>query len=322
MGRSVRNTAILAKLETVEGTDALPTGAANAMLVSDFTPISFDSKNIDRKLVRGYFGAGEQLVGSASLKLSFTVEMAGSGTAGTAPAFDPLLQSCGMASAALTSPARVEYTPISSAIKSLTGYYYDDGTCHKMLGSRGTFSLSAKAGEIPSFKFDFTGLDGGIATGTTTGTYSAFKTPVPMTKANVIDITVGATYALGAITGGTVYPSTGLDVDIGNTVTFTPMLSGESVDITDREAKGSFTLDLTAAQEVALMAIVKANTTQSVALTIGTVSGNKWIIFVPCAQFINPKKAELNGKRLISFDFRALPTPTGTGNDEIRLVHV
>lgn len=322
MGRNVRNTAILAKLETTEGVDAAPSGAANAMLVTEFNLNPLDAKNVDRKVVRGYFGASEQLVGSASIKLGFSVEMAGSGTAATAPAFDPLLQACGMAAASLTTPNRVEYTPISSAIKSITANYYDDGICHKMLGSRGSFSLSAKAGEIPTFKFDFTGLDGGVATGTTTGTYSAFKTPVPVTKANVIDITIGATYAAGVLTGGTVYPSTGMDLDIGNAVSFTPLLSSESVEITDREVKGSFSLDLTAAQEVTFMGIVKANTTQSIALTLGTVSGNKWIIFIPCAQLINPKKTDLSGKRLISFDFRALPTPAGTGNDEIRLVHL
>lgn len=320
MGRYVRNTAILAKIETTEGVDATPTGAANAILVSEFNINPLDAKNVDRKLIRGYFGSSEQLVGSASIKLGYTVELAGSGTAATAPAFDGLLQACAMASASLTVPNRVEYTPISTGIKSLTSYFYDDGVCHKLLGSRGTFSLSAKAGEIPMLKFDFTGLNGGIAASTATGTYTAFKTPIAMTKANVIDITIGSTYAAGVLTGGTVYPSTGLDIDIGNAVSFTPMLSSETVDITDREVKGSFTLDLTAAQEVTFMGIVTANTTQSVAITLGTVTGNKWIVFVPCAQLINPKKAELNGKRLISFDFRALPTPAGAGNDELRLV--
>lgn len=320
MSRKVRNSAILAKLEITEGTDSVPTGAANAILVSEFDINPLDAKNIDRNNIRGYFGGSEQLVGSASIKLGYSVELAGSGAAATPPAFDALLQACGMASAVLETPDRVEYTPISTGIKSLSSYFYDDGICHKLLGSRGTFSLSAKAGEIPRFKFDFTGLNGGVATGTTTGTYSAFKTPVPMTKANVIDITIGATYALGELTGGTVYPSTGLDIDIGNEVAFTPTLSTETVDITDRSVTGSFTLDLTAAQEVAFMAIVLANTTQSVAMTIGTVTGNKWIIFIPCAQFINPKKADLNGKRMVTYDIRALPTPAGVGNDELRLV--
>ena len=151
----------------------------------------------------------------------------------------------------------------------------------------------------------------------TVGTFTEWKAPVAMTKANVTDITLGATYALGALTGGTPYNSTGLELKSGNAVNFTPMLSKEDVDITNREVTGSFELELTAAQEVAFMAQVKANTKQSLALTIGKVAGNTVIIFMPAAQLTNPKKAELNGKRLIGYDFRAIPV---AGNDELRLV--
>ena len=65
---------------------------------------------------------------------------------------------------------------------------------------------------------------------------------------------------------------------------------------------------------------VKANTTQSLALTIGTVAGNKIIIFAPAAQLMSPSKAELNGKRLIAFEVRFVPSPAGSGNDEWRIV--
>lgn len=39
MARNSRNTIILAKIETTPGIDAVPTGAANALLVSDPTSI-------------------------------------------------------------------------------------------------------------------------------------------------------------------------------------------------------------------------------------------------------------------------------------------
>jgi Phage tail tube protein len=322
MPRYIRNAVLTAKIETTAGTDAVPTGAANAILFSDASVTPLDAQNIDRNNIRGYFGASEQLVGTASVKLNFSVELAGSGTAGTAPAFDALLQACALASAALLTPSRNEYTPVSSALKTATIYYYDDGVLHKLLGAMGTVSLSLKAGEIPKLNFEFTGLDGGVATGTATGTYTAFKTPVPMTKANVVDITLGATYAAGALTGGTVYPSTGMEIQLGNAVAFTALLSSERIDITDRAVSGSMQLDLTAAQEVSFMTTVKANTTQSVAITVGTVAGNKFIVHAPAVQLTNPKKEELNGTRLIGFDLRFVPTPTGTGNDELRLAFI
>lgn len=320
MSRYIRNTIILLKNEVTPGTDSTPTGAANAMLVSDMSITPLDAKNIDRNLVRGYFGASEQLVGPASVKISFSVELAGSGTAGTAPAYGAALITCAAAEAVLATPARVEYSPVSSALKTSTIYYYDDGVLHKAVGVMGNAQLTAKVGDKPMLKFDFVGLDAGISAASATPTYTPWKTPVSMTKANVVDITLGGAYAAGVITGGTVYPSTGLDLNFGNVVNFTPLLSSETVDITDRQSSGAVELDLTAAQEVTLMGTVKANTTQSLALTIGLNAGNKIIVWAPAVQMFNPKKVDLNGKRLIGYDLRLVPTPGGSGNDEWRIV--
>lgn len=320
MPRYTKNTLIAAKIETAYGTDAVPTGAANALLISDQSITPLDAQNIDRSLVRGSFGASEQLVGPASVKLSYSVELAGSGTAATAPAFGALLQACAVSEGLLTTPARVEYMPASTGLKSLTHYYFDDGLLHKLLGCMGDCTLTAKVGERPMLKFEFTGLDGGVVAQTDTGSFSAWKKPVAMTKANVIDISLGGVYAAGAVTGGTSYSSTGLELKFGNQVAYTPMLSSETVDITDRDSSGSFELDLTAAQEVTLMAAVKANTSFALAMTIGTTTGNKILVFAPNVQLVNPKKNEKNGKRLIGFDLRFVPTPTGSGNDEWRIV--
>jgi hypothetical protein len=184
----------------------------------------------------------------------------------------------------------------------------------------GNVKLSAKIGERPTLVFDFVGVDGGVtATSNATPTLTAWKTPPTMAKANVVDITLGSTYATGAITGGTVYASTGLEIDFGNAVNYVPLLSTERVDITNRDVTGSVQLDLTAANEVTFMATVKANTTQSLALTIGTATGNKMIIHAPAVQLINPSKQELNGSRLIGYDLRIVPN---TGNDELRIVTV
>lgn len=318
--RYTRNTVILAKVETTAGTDAVPTGSADAVLVSNMSITPLDAQNVNRDLVRGYFGGSEQLVATASLKASFTVELAGSAAAGTAPQWGDLLLACGMAEAVLTAPDRVEYTPVSSALKTLTIYYYDDGALHKMLGCMGNCKLSAKVGERPTLTFDFIGLDGGItAASNATPTLTSWKTPPTMTNANVVDITLASTYAAGAISGGTEYASTGLELDLGNKVAFTPMLSAEYVDITDRDVTGSMQLDLTAAEEVSFMGTVKANTTQSLALTIGTSTGNKILLHCPAVQLITPTKAEVNGRRLVGYGLRMVPS---SGNDELRIAHI
>lgn len=318
MSRSIKNTIVTAKVETTTGVDAAPTGAANAVLVSDVSITPLEAAAIGRNLIRGYFGGSEQLVGPASVKISYTVELAGSGTAATPPAWGQLLLGCAAAEGLLATPARVEYSPVSTGLKSLTQYYYDDGVLHKLLASQGNCTLSAKVGDRPVLRFEWTGLDGGVsATPNVSPTLTPWKKPVAMTKANVVDITLGATYAAGALNGGTVHNSTGLELNFGNVVNFTPMLGTETVDITDRESTASIELELDAAQEVALMETVKANTTQSLGLTIGTAAGNKIIVFAPAAQLTNPRKSELNGKRLVGFDLRLVPV---NGNDEWLIV--
>lgn len=317
MPRYIRNTLILFKVETTSGTDAVPTGGADAVLVTDLTINPLDATNVDRDLIRPYFGGSEQLVATANIKASFTVELAGSGTAATAPQWGDLLLACAMAEALLAAPNRVEYSPITTLLKTGTLYWYDDGVLHKAFGTMGNAKITAKVGDRPKIMFDFVGIDGGISAASTTAVFTAWRTPPTMTKANVVDITLGPTYATGALTGGTVYPSTGLELDFGNAVQFVPTLTYENVDITNRSITGSVQFDLSAAQEVSFMATVKANTTQSLGLTIGLAAGNKVIVYAPKVQLINPTKQEVQGRRFIGYQLRIVPN---AGNDELLIV--
>ena len=83
MPRYIKNSVVTAKVQASAGTDALPTGAANAILIKDVSITPLDAQNISRDVIRGSFGGSEQLVGPASVKLSYSVELAGSGTAAT-----------------------------------------------------------------------------------------------------------------------------------------------------------------------------------------------------------------------------------------------
>ena len=320
MTRYVRNTAILCKIETTSGVDSVPTGAANAMLVSDLSITPLEAQNVDRDLIRGYFGASEQLVATAFVRCSFTVELAGSGTAGTAPAWGAALRACAVAEATLATPPRVEYTPVSTALSTVTIYWYDDGVLHRVFGAMGNVRLEALVGDRPKLIFEFTGVDGGVSAAANPAlTLTAFRTPPTMARANVVDVSMGGTYATGAVTGGTQYNSSGIALDFGNQVSFTPLLNEERIDLTQRSITGRVALDLSPAEEVTLMASVKANTLQSMSMRVGTVAGNSIIIFMPRVQLINPRKEEINGARMIGFDTRLVPN---VGNDEIRLAHI
>ena len=326
MPRYVRNSVVLAKIETTYGTDAVPTGAANAVLISNLTVNPLNATNVPRDLIRGFMGGSDQLVGSAYSEISFDVEYQNSGTAGTVAAWDALLQACGFAAGStLTTPSRVEHGFITdySTWKSLSIYYYDDGLLHKLLGTRGSVSIDLSVGARPVFSFKFTGLYGGVsATANATPTLTAFKAPLIATDPNTGALTLGASYAAGALTGGTEYISSGLTADLGNSVQFTDLLgtasaTGQTVDVTQREVVGTVEVDLTAGNEVTFMSNVTTNVTQSIGIVHGTTAGYKMLLFFPSVQFINPKKVDKNGRRLIGFDMRILPV---SGNDEIKLV--
>jgi hypothetical protein len=318
MARLTRNTTILAKIETTPGTDSTPTGAANAMLVSNFSSNPLAASNVDRNLIRGYMGGSEQLVGAAHIEINFDVELQGSGTAGTVPAWDVILRACGFAGVT-TAASRVDYTPISQTFESATIYYYDDGVLHKLLMARGDIgAIKMSVGERPVISCKFQGLDGGIsAVANPAVTLTGWKTPLTVNDANTGDVTVGCTYATSALTGGTIYPSRGLELALGNKVAYTGLLGGESIDITDRAATGKIVLDLTAAQEVTFMGTVKANTVQSLGFVHGTTAGLKVLVHAPAVQLINPSKQDVNGRRLIGYDLRLVPV---SGNDELRIV--
>ncbi len=317
--RYIRNTAILAKTESTYGVDSTPTEGANAILVSNVSITPLNANNVDRDLIRPYMGASEQLVGTTNVALTFDVEVAGAGAAGSAPAYGPLLLACGFAET-ISAGVRVEYNPVTPATGSVVIYYFSDGVKHVLKGCRGNVSLKMGVGERPVYSFSFVGIDGGLTAATPSAlTLSGFKTPIVITEANTGDLTFGATYtaATPTLTGGTGYPSQGIQIDLGNAVAHTPLLGGETVDISDRKASGSIVLDLTAAQEVTFLTSVKANTLQSLGLMHGTVAGYKVMIFMPAVQLYNASKTDVNGKLMQGYDVSILPS---AGNDELKIV--
>lgn len=88
-------TSLLAKIEGTYGVNSSPTGSANAILLAGqptLTPMEMTA--VTRDLVRSFYGNAEILPSSIYGKLELEVEAAGSGAAGTAPAWGPLMRMC------------------------------------------------------------------------------------------------------------------------------------------------------------------------------------------------------------------------------------
>ncbi|MBU1692298.1 MAG: hypothetical protein KJ958_05525 [Gammaproteobacteria bacterium] len=98
-----RKRTILGKIETTYGQDPTPSGASNAILVSNINPTPQETEMADRNLIRPHLGSSEQLPVAIHSMVEFDVEVAGSGTAGVAPAYGPLLRACAFAETILAA---------------------------------------------------------------------------------------------------------------------------------------------------------------------------------------------------------------------------
>ena len=319
MSRFTRNTVMLSKAEGVYGTDSVPTGA-EAVLMSN-PSFKLVTQNVDRNLVRPYFGNSEQLAGTKWLEHGGDVELVGSGTAGDPPAWKDLILACAMDTVE-EAGVRVDYTPITDNQASVSNYVYKSGVLHKALGSRGKLSINMRQGEIPKLVFQFLGLYGGVSAAVPAGIdFGAYLVPQVVNNTNSTQLKLGATVndtGAPVVTGGTPYPSLGLELDLGHEVPLTALVGGETIDVTDRKLTGKVTLDLTAAQEVTQEAAVLANTLQAVTFVHGTAAGKKVLVHCPKMQFTNPQYDDLNGRQLLTYDL--VGVPDGDGNNELRIV--
>ena len=148
MAQLTRKRVILIEAESSYGTDPTP-AATDVVLVRDLSITPQSSDVVNRDVVRPYLGASQQLLANTRVECTFSVELAGSGTAGTAPRYGSALKACGFSETVVANTS-VTYEPISASFSSVTIHYNVDGVRHIVTGCRGSFSLSASVGEIPS----------------------------------------------------------------------------------------------------------------------------------------------------------------------------
>ncbi|MDD2664373.1 MAG: phage tail tube protein [Dechloromonas sp.] len=298
--------AILAKIETTYGTDAVPTGAANAILLVDEPEIvPLDMSTVDRKLIREYFGNSEQLPTGVFARVNLKCEIAGSGTAGTAPAWGPLLRACGFAEI-ITAATKVEYKPVTSNPEACTIYANKDGLLHKLTGARGNVKLNFAVDDIPRFDFSFIGLFNPVTdVAMPATTLTAWKTPLAVNKANTPTFTLH----------GNAAPLQSLALDMGNQNDFYSLPNAtESILFSGRQPKGQVSMEAVSIAVKDWFTTVKNVTLDTLQLIHGTAAGNKVQIDAPKVQINSPKYGGYKGVLMLNGDLALMPN---AGNDEL-----
>ena len=233
MALLLRKRLIAIETESTYGTDPTVSGA-DAVLVRDLSITPQSSDVVSRDLIRPYYGASQQLLANTRVECTFSVELAGSGTAGTAPAYGKALKACGLAETVVDSTS-VTYDPVSSSFSSVTIHYNIDGVRHKVTGCRGNVAINAAVGEIPTLEFSFTGIyNAPDDTALLTPTYANQDDPLIFKNGNTSSFQL-LSYA-GALQS--------FSFDLGNSLTYRELVGGsKEVLITDRAANGSVSIE-------------------------------------------------------------------------------
>lgn len=159
-----RSKIILVKPEPLNayGVDPMPTGAANAVLLTDVSLQPMEGQDVSRNLEMPYLGSQEELPVGLYSVLTGSFELVGGGTLGVAPAWGPLLRMCAAAQVVTpnTTPGegKVEYSPISDNHESGAIHFYIGPNRYVILGGRGTAEFSLSALGIPMCRITITGL--------------------------------------------------------------------------------------------------------------------------------------------------------------------
>ncbi|MGF7178436.1 hypothetical protein [Azospirillum doebereinerae] len=175
-----KNAALLAKIETTEGTDAAPVAGSDAVLVENLQ-ISFNPTIVQTNEVTGSLDSRGPIAGGMTVQITFDVLLKGSGTAGTAPEWGKLLKAAGWAE--VVTAAAVPVAPeaaTAGTASSLTLGAGASGTAQAYRGMPLLLTGNPVAGAT-SFVADYTA--GKLATltdlfGTALSTGTSYQVPV------------------------------------------------------------------------------------------------------------------------------------------------
>ena len=303
-----RNRLALVKAESTYGTNPTP-AATDALLFTELDVTPLEMELIERETIQTYFGNRQNVIGQRSVPISATVELAGSGTAGTAPRYGPLLTASGLGET-IVAATSVTYAPVSSAFDSYTmQFFIDNGSEQAITGIRGSFDMSLSTGAIPTIAFSHMGIFGApTALSLPTPTYSNQATPLSVNADNTATVTVHGFSAC----------MTEFSLSLGTEMVFEQKAGcTKQVRLTDRRTTGSITIELPAFATKDFIAAVDAQTEATITWVHGSSAGNIITFTADQTAFDSPSYVEADSVTHITLPFRCLPS--SAGNDDFSL---
>jgi hypothetical protein len=295
---------ILSKIETTYGVDSVPTGALNAMLMTNVTFDPMEGDDASRDLEQPYLSAQEEIPVGLRGRLKGRIELAPSGSLGVAPSWGPMMRACGVAQV-VNAGVSVIYNPISNNMESVTNHMWIEGTRHVFVGSRGNLSMQWTAQAVPYFEIDMLGLfvdPSEVAR--PTPTLTGFQPPVVVTKANTPVFNINSVPMVAR----------SMRLNFNNVVDPRLLVGSESIIIPDRKDLFSCQVEATPLTTFNPFALAKQRTRVPISIVHGTVAGKIATLSIPSAQLKRPKTPK-DAQNIYEWPLELIPLPV-SGNDQ------
>jgi hypothetical protein len=129
-----KQSVLLAKIESVYGTDPTPSPTVDALLVMDVN-VKLVHETLERNVAWKFFDKKPSIKGESYAEVSFKIDMIGSGSVALAPRIGAILKAARLEET-VQSGSSVTYTVSVGTISSVTLYVYIDGRLHIITGAK------------------------------------------------------------------------------------------------------------------------------------------------------------------------------------------
>jgi len=305
---------LLAAIQSVAGTpEALV--STDAILTSGLSITPYGGNTVSRNFDRQTLGASPEINVNPQVGLQFGVELAGSGTAGTAPGWSAVARACGLEET--VGASNVVYVPRSTGYEFITARYLrslvsGDQQVNETIDMMGNMQINLAAGELPMLQFDnFMGAySSPTAETAVVPDRSAFIAPIAATKVNTPTLTLDSVSLC----------LQSLNINLNNQVVRQDRPGCAATAITDRKVGGTIVFKAPDLDVKDWFTKVESHSgTSYVALNVvhGTAAGNIITIAAPQLQLMGISEQDQNGEVFYSVPFNAVPTDAG--DDELTI---
>ena len=210
---------------------------------------------------------------------------------------------------AVVASTSVTYTPRSAGFESATIYFNNDGIRHVLTGCRGTFTMNAEVGAIPTLDYTMVGVyNAPTDTALPTTTYSQQASPLIFRQGNTSAFQFFS-YA-GCLQS--------VSFDMANETVYRELVGcTKEILITNRAPSGTVMIEAPTLATKDYFALAQTETTGNLTFLHGTTAGNRVTFTAGQCDIANPTYGDQDGVQMLNIPYVAVPTTAG--NDELTL---